>query len=184
MSNFWNTSNNAPVIAQTSVDNDTDMPPIPKGTLLRSIVTEAKFEDTTDLQKQKGQGERFIKIRWDVIDGEYKKRVVFQKIWIDEEDASKRDKAIQMLAAIDANAGGKLMTLGREPTDGDMMMNLCNKPMIIRVAVWSMKDDNGDKMEGNWVNGVFDSAKAAPAAKQAAAPVTKAPDFDDDVPFG
>ena len=152
--------------------------------MLRSIVTEAKFEDTTERQQQDGRGDRFIKIRWDVIDGEYKKRVVFQKIWVDEQDGGKREKAIQMLACIDANAGGKLFASGREPSDGDMMMNLCNKPMVIRVAVWSMKGDTGETMSGNWVNGVFDQAKASankPAASKPAPAAT--PDFDDEIGF-
>lgn len=40
---FWNTSNNAPVVAKTEVDQNNDLTPIPTGTTLRSIITEAKW---------------------------------------------------------------------------------------------------------------------------------------------
>ena len=183
---FWNTSENVAVVATTSFESQTDMEPIPNNTLLRSVVTEAKWKDTTDRQQADGKGDRCINLRWDVIDGEYKNRVVFQNIWVSSIDGKKRDKAIEMLAAIDANAGGKLMQLGREPSDIEMMSNLCNKPMVVRTAVWMKDDDNGVKIPGgNWINAVFDPKTPTPKAapKKPAAAQGGVPGFDDDLDF-
>ena len=164
---FWNTSKNTPVVAKTEVDQNNDIAPIPNGTLLKSVITEAKWDEY--------EGTRYISIRWGVIDGEYKNRVIFHKVKVQDEKESVRDKAIEMFAAIDANAGGHLMASGNEPSDFEMMKNLCNKPMVIRVAVWEMNDK-----KGNWVNGVFSSGAATP--KPAATNKPTQPQFDDDVP--
>lgn len=160
---FWNTSegalNNTNVTTEAEMGGG-DMPPIPANTELKAIITEASYDETESLG-------RFIKLRWDVIDGEYKKRVIFQKVKVFETDAKKRDKAMRMLAAIAMNAGGKLLEIA-EPTDGDLQINLSNKPMIIRVQVWEMENSTtGEKMSGNWVSAVS-SGKAAPAATPAA----------------
>lgn len=144
--------------------------PIPEGTKLKAAITEAKWSEY--------QGERYINARWDVLDGEYKKRVIFQKIKVFEADEKKADKARTMLAAIDANCGGKLQALEGEPTDMDLMKSLTNKPMLIRVGVWEM---NGNK--GNWIQMVSSASgatAAAPAAKPKAAPKKEVePAFDD-----
>lgn len=136
----------------------TNNDPIPDGTVLRVMITEAKWKDANEFNP------RHIALRWDVIDGEYKKRMVFHKVQVAHDDTNKRDKAIKMLAAIDANAGGKLMAAGTEPSDMDLMMNLCNKPMQIKVGVWDMND-----RKGNWVMAV--SSGKAPAEQ----PATQAP---------
>lgn len=134
-----------------------NLPPIPEGTQVKAMATEAKWDDGGDF------AERHIKIRWDVVDGEFKKRVIFQKVRVAEKDTNKRDKAIRMLAAIDANCGGKIMQLDREPTDMDLMSNLCNKPMALKLGVWEMESSEGKQMSGNWVQAVS-SGKAAAAA--------------------
>lgn len=153
--------------------------PIPEGTKLKAAITEVKWAEY--------QGERYINARWDVLDGEYKKRVIFQKIKVFEADEKKADKARTMLAAIDANCGGKLQALEGEPTDMDLMKYLTNKPMLIRVGVWDL---NGNK--GNWVQ-MVSSASGAPASTPAAAKPKSAPkkeeapaddsNSDGDIPF-
>jgi hypothetical protein len=41
------------------------------------------------------------------------------------------------------------------PTDEAMTLHLTNKPMIIKVMVWSMKDSmTGEMNRGNWVGAV------------------------------
>lgn len=181
---FWSTSENKPVQAKTSFEVDTNPPPIPSGTLIKSIVTEAKWADY--------QGDQYINIRWDVIEGQFKGRVIFQKIRVQDTDDKKRDRAIEMLAAIDANAGGRLLATNDRPTDVLMMQHLCNKPMVIRTRVWAMEDENtGEKKQGNWIDGVFAASalngqsqpKAAPVAQpQQSAPVQQ-PAFDEDIGF-
>ena len=141
-----------------------NLPPIPSGTQVKVVATEAKWDDGGDYT------ERHIKIRWDVIEGEYKKRVIFQKIRVANDDANKRDKAIRMLAAIDTNAGGVIMKLDREPTEMDLMSNLCNKPMVIKLDVWEMEGSDGEKGTGNWVQAVS-SVKAQTAQPAQETPV-------------
>ncbi|MDX1452261.1 MAG: hypothetical protein R3183_06865 [Oleiphilaceae bacterium] len=166
--------------------------PIPDMTVCKAIITESKW-DTYN-------GERYISNRWDVIDGDYKKRVVFQKVKVCNEKESTRDNAIDMLAAIDMNAtGGKLMSLGREPSDMDLMTTLTNKPMHIRVRLWEIdKDMNGNPLaepkRGNWIDAVSGAASSGKNAPQAPkAPATPEPSaaqqaaadqgFDDDLGF-
>lgn len=175
---FWNTSNAQPIQAAESFEAQTDLKPIPTGTLLRSIITEAKWDTYND--------DEYISIRWDVIDGEYKGRVIFQKIRVMDQDPKKSDKAKQMLAAIDMNAGGQLMSSGEKPTDVGMMTNLCNKPILIRVRVWSIEDENtGETKTGNWVDAVFNAAAVQKQQQQAqqAASQPAQPGFDDDIGF-
>lgn len=167
---FWNTTEGA--LNNTNVTTEAEMgggnmEPIPSNTELKAIITEASYDENESLGK-------FIKLRWDVIDGEYKKRVIFQKVKVFATDAKVRDKAMRMLAAIAMNAGGKLLEID-QPTDGDLQINLSNKPMIIRVQQWLMKAEetnDGVERSGNWVSAVS-SGKAAPAA----APSSSGPGF-------
>lgn len=156
--------------------------PIPGNTQVKAIVDEAKWDDYNN--------ERYISLRWSVIDGEYLNRKIFQKIRVCDADSAKKDKALRMLAAIDANAGGGLMKLGCEPTDMDLASNLTNKPQAILLQVWEMTKDNGEEISGNWVSMVapvesqFASAQkpaqaAQNPAKQQGRPQTQ---IDEDVP--
>lgn len=145
-----------------------NLAPIPDGTKVRAIITEAKWDTY--------EGARYIKLRWDVADGEYKKRVIFQKIKVFESSPEKADRQRAMLVAIDFNAGGRLAKLDKdEPSDVDLASALCNKVMVIRLGVWEM----GDK-SGNWINAVQgatqNATQAAPAAPAQA-------NYDDDIPF-
>lgn len=152
--------------------------PIPEGTKLRAVITESKWD------KIKDSTERYINNRWDVVDGEFKKRVVFQKVRVHIEDEKKADKHRTILAAIDHNCGGGLQKLTDEPTDMDLTKCLTNKPMVIRVGVWEMGDG-----KGNWVQAVS-SGKAESKAKSVAPietastkPSAPSADFEDDIPF-
>jgi len=169
MSFFKMSDGTAPSTNGTAEMGGGNLPPIPAGTQLKAMIVEAKWDDGGQYNN------RHIKLRWDVVDGEYKKRVVFQKVQVCETDTNKRDKAIRMLAAIDANCGGKIMQLNAEPTDMDLMQNLCNKPMVIKVEVWEMENDQGQPMSGNWVQAVSSGRAQAPAqpAPQQQAPAAQ-----------
>ena len=145
---FWNLSDGQQAQQQSTFEmGGGDLAPIPANTQLKAFAEEAKWEEHN--------GERKIKIKWDVIDGEFKGRKVFQNIKVCDSDAKKRDKAIKMLSAIDTNSGGGLMRTGQEPTDMDLQINLCNKPMAILVHIWKITDDQtGEVKEGNWVGAV------------------------------
>lgn len=143
----------------------TDIEPMPKDTQVKALADEAKWDEY--------QGERYISIRWNVLaPKQFANRKIFQKLKVEQSDVKKRDKAIQMLAAIDANCGGKLMAAGVEPTNDSMQKNILMKPMVLLLDVWDM-----DGKKGNWIKAVSGStSKQEPAV----APVqTKADDEDD-----
>lgn len=171
------------------------MEPLPEGTQVMAMVDQAKW----DIH----EGEYFVSLRWTVaLPEEYKNRKIFQKIKVKSQDAEKRDKALMMLAAIDANAGGQIMALGAEPEDADLANALLNRPMVLKLGLWKMTNDKGEEKSGNWVQKVAPRKKgasatpAAPAAAAPAAPRTPAPArpvaparapaaafADDDIPF-
>jgi len=130
---------------------------------------------------------------------EYANRKVFQKLWVTDDDpnakdaekaAKKRDKAKKMLAAIDANCGGKLAKTARKPTDDDLALALTNRPMTIKCMVWEMKGSDGTMNSGNWIAAVGAKSKgvdvkaAKPSPARKAAPASSfGDDLGDDIPF-
>lgn len=171
-----------------------NLEPIPDGSSVLAIIDEAKWGETRDRDAE------FISLRWSVTGPEeYINRKVFQKLWVTDDDpnttdaekmAKKRDKAKRMLAAIDANCGGKLARKAARPTDDDLALALTNKPMVIKCMVWEMKGTDGTMNSGNWIaavaprsKGVDVKAAKAPAAKAQSAASSFGDDLDDDVPF-
>lgn len=179
-----------------------NMLPIPEGSSVLAAADEVKWAADN-------AGNRFISLRWSVLGPEeYKNRKVFHKLWVTDLDPSakdeakgvaKRDKARKMLAAIDANAGGKLAQKSGVPTDDDLGMALINKPMIVTLQVWQVQDrQTGGTVEGNWVcavnpksNGVdVKAAKPRSAASGrvddsfgTSAGTSRGRDLDDEIPF-
>ena len=189
---FWTKSTGETLSKQTATAEfqaQTDLPPIPDKTIVKAAATEIKWDVfTKDSPDGKTlNGERYINIRWDVIDGEFQKRVIFQKIKVSSAQEKTRDNAIDMLAAIDMNAsGGKLMTLGREPSDMELMTLLANKPMHLRLRVWTSQDKTAS---GNWIDAVSSAKGGKPAQRSAttapivAAPAPEVPAEDEELDF-
>lgn len=144
--------------------------PIPDGTKVRAAITDAGWKEY--------QGSRYINLRWDVVDGEYKKRVIFQKLKVYEEDAAKADRQRSMLAAIDANCGGKLQAIEGEPSDIELLKALSNHPVIIRLSVWEM-----DGKTGNWISAVEGSGKPASKKEEKKEEKPKAEEEPEDIDF-
>ena len=96
-----------------------------------------------------------------------------------------------MLAAIDANAGGKLGQRQGKPSDDELALNLCNKPMIITARIWEVEDrQTGGLISGNWVSAVAPKSKGINV--KAAAVSSQRPkargnvdnrDLGEDIPF-
>lgn len=166
MSDFWNLSDGG-TAADTGTDYEVpgggNFDPIPDGSSVLAMIDEAKWDEKNEAE--------YISLRWTVLSpDEYKNRKVFQKLWVTDDDpsakdrekaAKKRDKARRMLAAVDANAGGKLTAKPGKPTDESLTACLTNKPMIIRLAVWEQDDNRnpGEKVQGNWVQAVAPKSK-------------------------
>lgn len=147
---------------------------IPDNTTLHCVIKEAKINISTEYGDS-------LQVQWQCLaPAQYKDRVVFQSVKIFDKDDKKRDKAIDMFAAIDTNAtGGKLLASGQEPTS-QALTAWQGKQMLIKVMVWEMND-----RKGNWVAAVM--PKTQQQAQQAAAPVAvdmnaNVDDFDE-IPF-
>ena len=171
--NFFTTSDNQAINTQNTFDmGGGDFDPIPNNTQLKVIIEEAKWDEYQD--------DKYISLKWSVIDGEFKNRKIFQKIKVLEKDPKKADKAKTMLAAIDANAGGVLMSAGVMPDDMSLSINLMNKPMAIVVAIWEIDDK-----KGNWVKAVSPLNSTPKTAQQTPKVNPQEPsiDFDDDIGF-
>lgn len=188
MSGFWDAEDGEDIRENADGTYDTgggNMDPIPDGTNVLAAADEIKWDENQG-------GAEYLSIRWSVQAPEdYANRKVFHKLWVSDDDpnakdpAKKRDKAKRMLAAIDANAGGKLARKATRPNDDDLMLALSNKPMVLKLGLW---EQNGST--GNWViqvspkAGWAEKAKAQPTAKPATkAKAAASTDLDDDVPF-
>ncbi len=205
---FFTTSDGDDLTHNTSGEFDAGgglMEVIPDGTSVLACIDEAKWDRTPGLQD-------IISLRWTVLaPEEFKNRKIFQKLWVADDDprakdpVKKRDKAKRMLAAIDTNAGGKLLAKGATPTDETLTFCLTNKPMVVKVMVWEMKNpQTGEMGQGNWIGAVApkSSPQSSPEeiAKNQAAMEKRQPsrasgggasggggmsrrDMDDEIPF-
>lgn len=172
---------------------------IPNDTKALAMIDEAKWDKTQD-----GMHE-YIALRWVVMKpDDYKNRKVPQKLWVTDADPNvkdkekqktKKDKAKRMLAAIDANCGGKLVKIDGKPSTAQLTAALCNNPMVISIMVWEQKNQTtGESMSGNWVRQVApkDSVEVPDKAPDRPAKPTSprgniggggSRDMDDDIPF-
>ena len=181
---FWQTSEGDDLSA-TTPDTTYETPgggnfdPIPDGTVLPSAIKEVKWDEY--------EGDRYISARFDVLDGDFKGRVVFLKIKVYEPSAKKRDRALRLLATIDAITGGRLLKVQGEPSDVDLA-SMCGKPMDARVRIWDMNGKTGNWIEAVGKLGSLSGPTTKPvtnsAPKQQAQQQAPADSFDDDdIPF-
>ena len=193
---FWNTSDGEDA-AKTGTEYEIpggSMEPIPAGSSVLAMIDEAKWDHTQN------DAEEFVSLRWSVLaPEEYKNRKVFHKLWVTDHDpnakdhakaVAKTDKARKMLAAIDANAGGKLTAKDARPSDDDLARALQDRPMVITLMTW---DSNTGGAGGNWVAAVAPKNKplkigdkVAPKAKpasQGSSGGAYAGGMDDEIPF-
>ena len=194
---FWDLSDGeTAVTGEKEYEQATgNLDPIPDGSSVMAIIDEAKWSETRDRDAE------FISLRWSVMEpAEFANRKIFQKLWVTDDDPNtsdpakmekKRDKAKRMLAAIDANCGGKLAKKAARPTDDDLALALTNKPMVIKCMVWEMKSSDGTMNSGNWIAAVSPKSKGvsmteAKSPTKNVAPANKGgfgDDLDDDIPF-
>jgi hypothetical protein len=160
-----------------------NLEPIPNDTTCIGAIEEAKWYSYLD--------DRYISLKWRVMQPDaYANRVIFHKVKVfgmanDKDKAATADKAKRMLAAIDANAGGKLMQVTGEPSDIDLMSALVGKMMAIKCMIWEMEDSaTGEKRSGNWIAAVAPSKGAEVKNPESVQPAPAAADIsDEDIPF-
>jgi len=184
---FWQKQDGSQIESTTTFEaGGGDIQPIPNNTALIAAIEEAKWAEY--------DGEHYINLKWRIMrPADYANRVIFQKLKVFSEKQG--DKAKQMLAAIDANCGGKLSKLTETPEDMHLMTALVGKPMAVKVQIW---DINGKT--GNWISAVSPAKSQAPVQAQAPKPSAPRPpqsahnqaksnayqpqvDDDDDIPF-
>lgn len=174
---FFNFNDSAPVTGNFETGGG-DMEPIPAKTQVLAAPDEAKWDAPKD------GGDEFVSIRWTVLQPkEFENRKIFHKLRVNDSDPKKAEKAKRMLAAIDANAGGKLMAAGVEPTDQSLTASLVNKPMMLLLQVWELETETGEVKKGNWVSAVSPRTAGGAPKPAPVAPKPVADNFADDVPF-
>ena len=168
---FWQTSEGKSATDTTGkFESNGGIALIPENTTCLAMITEANIAEY--------QGDEYINLAWTVNKPDaYKNRKVFQKVRIFDADTKKRDKALNMLAAIDKNAGGKLSKFDTAPTN-ETLLNLMQKPMLIKVMVWEINDK-----KGNWVAAVSPRSTEEPVPVQVQAKPVDDDAFDPDIPF-
>lgn len=142
---------------------------IPDNTKALAIISAAEWREANEY------GAKHISLTWEIVEGEFKGRKVFQKIKLFETDKAKALKAQKMLIAIDANCKGAIVNAGVEPTQHGLQ-SLLHSPMYIMIKEYEM---NGNK--GNWIVAVSERKKA----QQAQQPKAQEPqmEYEDDIPF-
>ena len=195
MSNFFSLSDGSSAVdTGTSYEAPSgNIEPIPDGSTLLAMISGAKWESPRD-----DSSVSYVQIEWTMLQpADYANRKIWQKLWVNDFDPSakddakakkKRDNAKRMLAAIDANCGGKLAKSvannpGGVPDDDDLTIALSNRPMVIKVKVWEIKD-GADVKSGNWIVSV--APKTAEVAVIGGAPkkaAGKAAIDEDSIPF-
>lgn len=112
--------------------------PIPKGQVVKAAVTSLKWDSFNN-------DPEYLSLDWVIsAPAKYKNRRIFQKIKVNEPDAEKRDKAIRMLSAIYANAGGDLSKFSGKPTEAELVADLSHKFMLLQLDVWEMNGKSGN----------------------------------------
>jgi len=163
---FWKTTDGKNATETTGKFESTGGSVIPDNTTCLAMITEAKIDEY--------QGDEYVSLTWTVAKPQaYQNRKVFQKVRIFDADSKKADKAKQMLAAIDKNAGGSLAKSDTAPSN-TTLFGIMQKPMLIKVMVWELNDRTG-----NWVSSVSPRSNEEPAP----APAPEIADDNLDVPF-
>lgn len=189
MSDFWNTSTGESAVteATTSFDAGTgnDFEPIPAGTKVLAMPEAAKWRTVKD------SVEEYVEITWVILKPEaYQNRKIFHKLWVRDLDPNakdtdkakaKKDKHLKLLAAIDANAGGRLAKLNAAPSDDNLSVALLNKPMVIGLGTWD--DAETKKPKGNWVMSVAPKGSEISTAVKSEHKKTLSEDLGEDLPF-
>lgn len=182
---FWNTSTGEDTAAAPEKEYSIgggNFDNIPDNSDVLAAISAAEWATDKD-----SDGE-FISIEWTVMKPEeFANRKVWQKLWVKDPDPKakkpeqKRDKALRMLATIDANAGGRLARKGTQPTDDELALALTGKPMMVKVMEWEMAGNTG-----NWIAAVSPANKALSIGKAKAPAKVAAGNSDlgdDDIPF-
>ena len=126
---FWNTSDGE---LATQNGGNYEAPtgnsePIPDNSSVKAVISNAQWKSPRG-----NDSVEYVELEWQIVEpAEYVNRKIWQKLFVDDFDPSvadptkaqrKTDNHKRMLAAVDANAGGKLAKKGIRPTDSDLAL--------------------------------------------------------------
>ena len=191
---FWTTSAGTSATENVEAKGTYEAPggnsdPLPDNSSVLAFVEKAGWAKGRD---DDGNPE-YINLQWRVEQPESVARsVVFQKLWVTDADpnakdaTAKRDKALAMLAKIDAIAGGKLAKIEGKPTDDQLTLALQNKAAVLKLGLWEIEEGGVVKASGNWVKAISPKGEAELSVPGGAARTGGGfaqDDLDDDIPF-
>lgn len=137
---FWQLSNGQKPTGEEKDAFTSDFALIPNGTKAPGKIKKFFINDSW--------GTPFISIHWQLLEGEYANRIVFQKINVMDEKPEKSDKAKNMLMLI-FKLLGFTPTHANMPTDADLS-TMIGKVLGIKILEYHTKDGK----EGNYVGEV------------------------------
>lgn len=144
MTSFWELSNGQKPTGDASAAHTASFGIIPDGTQAPAIIKDFVLDESGKLP--------VFKITWRITDGDFKNRLVFQKIQAFDEKESKKDKAIEMMMRVYKLCDHK-PTHANTPTNSDLSP-MQGKTLGIKIQEWSMVRSDGTLSEGNWVSEV------------------------------
>ena len=126
---------------------------IPDGTM--AIATIKSFEVVNKEATQYQDEQKFIEIKFKLVDGDFKNREVSQKIKVFQGKPEQVERNLNMLKLVMDLCGYK-PTHNNEPTTEELS-TMCGKVLGIKIREWSMPKHDGGFMEGNHVSEVWSS---------------------------
>lgn len=132
MNSLFLTSNGEAIKSDGSYKESSPFEPIPEGVVAIAVIEEATFGEY--------EGVKNIRTRWSIVEGDYRNRKIFYNLYVNHNDSQKRDRARNMLGAIDLNCGGNLAKMTTEIQDFDLASNLLYKPMCIKIGLYEVND--------------------------------------------
>lgn len=184
MSNFWELSDKSLPTGTLEASRVGSFKLIPDGTTAIALIKDFIFDEQVPVYR----------LTWQITDGEFKNRLVFQKIKCFDQKESIRDRELNMLKRIYDLTNHK-PTHKDAPTTLDLMP-MKGKVLGIKIGEWSMIKEDGTLAEGNNVQevhrvdatfkvetGVRTESHNVPSAGARNSRVPEVPDDGSDIPF-
>lgn len=142
MSNFWELSTGEKPTGSAESAHLGSFKIIPDGSTATALIKDFIYDEKANLYN----------LNWSISAGEFKGRVIFQKIKCFDAKESIRDRSLNMLKRIYDLTSHK-PTHGDAPTTQDLAP-MKGKILGIKIGEWSMIKDDGSLSEGNNVQEV------------------------------
>lgn len=160
---FWTKSTGEQA---TGTVEDNDFKAIPKGPR-KCIISKAEVKIW--------EGIKSVSFRFDIVEGEFSKRIIFAGLKCWDKDDKKRDRAIELLCKAFSVTNTKLPD--GEPTDTDLA-KLCDKPLMVNFGYFQ-PDEPGKEAINFLKNFEAISKTVKPTAKTAPAKMAEFVEPDD-----